>query len=262
MPYDKLINFFEEVTKSVWINLEYAHNSNLSFGETTISDVILLNILKSNNPNIFIRQTKQHEESDFGTDWVWWIGSSKLGWVCFAVQAKKFYTNDNSYKTINHQVLVNNAKTSQSLILEAHASAIGAVPIYALYNYVLDKDFDLGSQHLNYSTDRYGVTVTSLNTIKKAIKTYGGRKFKSLHDNPSTFPLPDLIKLTKTFLNQNNTNGYKYSELLNSNTKIHQELPKNLGLMPKSGLVLMNRDLKFEQPTFAKRALVINLDKD
>lgn len=193
MSYKNLKLSFEKITKNVWDNLKDAHKYNISFGETTISNMILLYLEKLNNPNIRIIQTKQNEESKFGTDWLWWIGSEEKGWIAFAVQAKKYHTHNNRYDSLSHKV----SGVAQWQILEKHAQNIEAIPLYALYNYVLKQNFIsvIKGLPLNHSENTFGVTVTPLENIKEALNNRGKRNFKFLQTKLSTMPLPDLIDL-------------------------------------------------------------------
>lgn len=82
MSFYNLKNAFKIIGENTWLTLKDVYDLKLSYGETTISDCILLYLKKINNPKIIIWQTNQKDEAIFGTDWEWWIGSDKLGWLC------------------------------------------------------------------------------------------------------------------------------------------------------------------------------------
>lgn len=258
MSYTQLKAAFENITKSVWNGLGDAFEHDISFGETSISDMILLYLIKLNNPQISIKQTKQNEESEFGTDWVWWIGSDNKGWVAFAVQAKKYSTKDDRYNSLGHKV----KGISQSDILKSYADSIQAVPIYALYNYVLRENFSTGIRGivLNYPKDMYGVTLTSLNVVKKATNTRGCRNFKFIHDKVSTITLPDLIHETETCL-ANYANSKNKSKLFEVYPKVHTNIPTNEPIETKI-FVVNSREGEIPVQVYAKRQLIINIDNE
>ncbi|MEK6219620.1 MAG: hypothetical protein N2B01_01870 [Psychrobacter cryohalolentis] len=258
MSYMQLKVAFENITKSVWNVLGDAFEHDLSFGETSISDMILLYLIKLNNPNISIKQTKQNEEADFGTDWVWWIGSDDKGWVAFAVQAKKYSTKNDRYNLLAHKV----KGISQSDILKSYSDSIQAVPIYALYNHVLRKNFSTGITGLifNYPENMYGVTLASLNVIKEATNTRGCRNFKFIHDKLSTITLPDLICETETYL-ANYANNKNKIHLFEVYPKVHSDILTNELIKTKTFVVNSKRD-EVQIKVYAKRQLIINIDND
>lgn len=258
MSYIQLKVAFENITKGVWNVLEDAFKHDISFGETSISDMILLYLIKLDNPQISIKQTKQDEESKFGTDWVWWIGSDNKGWVAFAVQAKKYSTKDDRYNSLGHKV----KGVSQSDILEIYADSIQAVPIYALYNYVLRKNFRPGIIGLlfNYSENMYGVTLASLSVVKEAMNTRGCRNFKFINNKVSTITLPDLIRETEAYL-ANYANSKNKSKLFEAYPTVHTDILTNEPIKTKI-FVVNSEEEEVEVQVYAKRQLIINIDND
>ncbi|WP_320159118.1 DUF6615 family protein [Psychrobacter sp. NG27] len=204
------------------------------------------------------KQTKQNEEADFGADWVWWIGSDDKGWVAFAVQAKKYSTKNDTYNSLAHKV----KGVSQSDILEIYADSIQAVPIYALYNYVLRKNFRPGIAGLrfNYSENMYGVTLASLNVVKEAMNTRGCRNFKFINNKVSTITLPDLIRETEAYL-ANYANSKNKSKLFEAYPTVHTDILTNEPIKTKI-FVVSSREEEVEIQVYAKRQLIINIDND
>ena len=258
MLYSRLKFAFKNVTENVWNGLEDAFEHDISFGETSISDMILLYLMKLNNPQIAIKQTKQNEESEFGTDWLWWIGSDNRGWVAFAVQAKKYSTKDDRYNSLGHKV----KGVSQSDILKDYADSIQAIPIYALYNYVLKENFSTGIRGLifDYPKNIHGVTVTPLHVIKEAVNERGCRNFKFIHDKFSTITLPELICETETYLD-NHVNNKNKSKLFGMYPKVHTHVSFN---EPTNTEVFVVNSKKEEVrvQVYSKRQLIMNIDND
>lgn len=258
MSYTQLKVAFENVAESVWDGLKDAFKHDISFGETSISDMILLYLIKLSNPQIFIKQTKQNEESDFGTDWVWWIGSNNKGWVALAVQAKKYSTKDDRYNSLGHKV----KGVYQSDILKRYADSIQAIPIYALYNYVLRENFSAGITGLmfNHPENMYGVTLTPLNVIKEAVNKRGCRNFKFVHDKFSTIILPDLIRETEMYLD-NYAKSKNKIKLFEVYPKVHAHIPVNESINTEV-FVVNSSEEEVQVKVYAKRQLIINLNSD
>ena len=80
---------FEKISKDIWYKIKYATKAQIRQGEESITDNILLEILKSENKQIKVIQTSKIKEQEKGTDWEWWIGCKNLGWLRYAIQAKK-----------------------------------------------------------------------------------------------------------------------------------------------------------------------------
>lgn len=258
MSYTQLKVAFENITKNVWKGLEDSFEHDISFGETSISDMILLYLIKLNNPCISIKQTKQNEEADFGTDWVWWIGSDDKGWIAYAVQAKKYSTKNDRYDSLAHKV----KGVSQSDILEIYANSIRAIPVYALYNYVLRESFSTGVRGLilGYPKNMYGVTLTPLHVINEAMNKRGCRNFKFIHDKFSTITLPDLILETETYLD-NYANSKNKSKIFEEYPKVHTYIPTNEPIKTEIFVVNSRRE-EVQAQVYAKRQLIINIDNN
>ncbi|MBI0425668.1 hypothetical protein IP485_03435 [Psychrobacter sp. NG27] len=151
---------------------------------------------------------------------------------------------------------------SQSDILEIYADSIQAVPIYALYNYVLRKNFRPGIAGLrfNYSENMYGVTLASLNVVKEAMNTRGCRNFKFINNKVSTITLPDLIRETEAYL-ANYANSKNKSKLFEAYPTVHTDILTNEPIKTKI-FVVSSREEEVEIQVYAKRQLIINIDND
>lgn len=251
MSYSLLKIAFKDIGNNTWDTLKYAYQLGISYGETTISDSILLYLKKLNNPKILTLQTKQNQEATYGTDWEWWIGSDNTGWIGYAVQAKKYFTNDDRYHSLSHKV----GNDEQWKILQHHASAWDLIPIYAFYNYVLNENFNVGLFNTLsfYSYEDYGITVTPLHNVINSLSTRGGRNFKFIHNKNDTIPLFELIEDSENYLND--LGNYKIFG--NIKPKIYKTLPSRLLNYDDSHFVLNSTEK--ELGTLAKRILVINI---
>ena len=257
MSYMQLKTTFDKITKDVWGKLGDAFEYNISLGETSISDMILLYVVKLNNRNIYIKQTRQNEESKFGTDWVWWIGSNNKGWIAYAVQAKKYNTKNDRYDSLEHKV----NGISQSNILERYSNSIQAVPIYALYNHVLKGNFISIISRLKciQPEEIHGVTLASLNTVKTAVSTRGCRNFRFIHSRCSTITLPELIDQTSHYLSCYQRNSQLKDKLFEVYPKVHEFILDNESTNKKVFIVSTDGE-EIQVQVCAKRQLIINID--
>lgn len=191
---------FEKAASDTWQRLEASSRLGVSQGETTITDIILLDLKKAKCPFIHLIKTPQDLESSQGTDWEWWIGSNSFGWIRYAVQAKRIDLSSlKNYGCLAHKVKqkVNGKTISEKLqidILRNYSSANKALGRYCFYNYTNYVDPSL-HWHCNLSFDstQLGCSIATLSTVNKAINTRGCRNFDFIHSAISTLPLRCLV---------------------------------------------------------------------
>lgn len=82
-----LASVLECLSVDTWERLRDSIDLGIRFGEETITDLLLLDLKRKNPPRTRVLQTPKSKEKDQGTDWEWWIGSPRLRWLRFAVQA-------------------------------------------------------------------------------------------------------------------------------------------------------------------------------
>jgi hypothetical protein len=185
---------FTVVASHTWQTLRDATEYRISQGEETITDNLLLYLLRQKLPNLRLIKTPKDKEVMMGTDWEWWIGSRALGFVRYAVQAKKLNPETHRYHKLRHEISTPRGPEQQDLILRRYADANAAIPLYALYNYLDLPDFkDYWNCPLPLDIEQFGVTVTPLANIQRAIATRGCRSFESLHSCDDTVPLRCLL---------------------------------------------------------------------
>ena len=160
---------FEELSKTIWTNIELSNRYRTIYGEETITDSILLELAKLESINIRIVQTPKFIEKDQGTDWEWFVGSKRYGWIRFALQAKKLSLKTHVYDQLNHKVgKLLNARLQIDL-LKDFAKANNAVPLYTFYNNYPD---GLESSHWHcpepFERELMGWTFTPLTNIEQA----------------------------------------------------------------------------------------------
>ena len=89
----KVVDLFESIASSTWQRIHWGNFYKISQGEETITDLNLLELARANCPEVKVIKTAKNKEKYQGTDWEWWIGNKRLGWLRYAVQAKKINLN-------------------------------------------------------------------------------------------------------------------------------------------------------------------------
>ena len=239
----ELGSMFEIQSKYTWNRLSYAHKSlmdpwrsgSVQFGEETITNIFLMDLYVRGSTVALFEQMSKPKESKSGTDFELWVGSQRLGWFRFAVQAKKLDLRTGRYLDLNHP----NSIGRQPVLLEQYAMTNGACPVYCLYNFTEDVD---QYQHWHCCDDtkddttELGCSVTTLSNIKHAISTRRAKNFGSIHSRPNTLPLRCLVachKVQKSLEAKRKGEPlrrppFELSPLFNADHCYHSTLPRGL----------------------------------
>jgi hypothetical protein len=180
---------FEKLSASTWGRLRDAEAYGISQGEETLTDINLLDIVKLKSPQVRVVKTPKNKEKDKGTDWEWWFGNNNIGWLRYAVQAKKIDYKTQNYKVLNHKV----DGKPQIDILETYSRVNMAIPLYCFYNYVEEDVSEYWKCNLPFDNHQLGCTITPLKNVRECINMHGKRNFKSLHRYPTTRPWRCLL---------------------------------------------------------------------
>lgn len=256
-----IVNKIEELSRNIWINLHNAAKYNISFGEETITDFILLELAKQNYYQIKIIQTKKPSEALQGTDWEWFVGSGKFGWIRFSIQAKKHYINSDHYQ-IKYLVGDVPNRKYQYDILRAYAISNNSVPLYCFYNYFPNLD-QKTHWHCGESFDAelLGWSFTTLFNIEKISSTYTKKNFNNIHTFQETLPMRCLFKCRYFEEKYMNTNFTTSQDFLGENFIKLETLPQSLitaseiGNLYEFPVELFNPDLK----VYPKRIAIFDL---
>lgn len=185
---------FEELSRSIWTNIYLSNKYSTIYGEETITNSILLILAKQEYLNIKILQTPKNIEGVQGTDWEWFVGSSKSGWIRYVIQAKKLNLNTNRYETLHYKVGNSKNGKYQIDLLQNFAEVNGAVPLYSFYNYYPQaKQSKHWHCNRRFDIELLGWTFTTLSNVKEAINTRGYRTFDKVHQF-ITLPISCLFK--------------------------------------------------------------------
>ena len=197
--FRELGELFSAQSTSLWERLGYVRESINSrgvlgpvrFGEETITDLLMMDLFMQGSTVALFSQTSKPDEAMWGTDFELWLGSDTLGWLRFAIQAKKLDLRTDRYASLTQS----NVNGPQIDLLERYARRKRAAPLYCLYNHTDGADV---SDHWHCCTPppnlkELGCSVTPLSNIATAIRERGGKNFDSIHRNESTLPWKCLV---------------------------------------------------------------------
>lgn len=185
-----LCHTLESIARHTWETLQDSTKYGISQGEETITDNLLLYLLRQNLPSIHVIKTPKDKEPRMGTDWEWWIGSRSKGFLRYAIQAKKLDYATHRFLKLKHEVRTQFGKEDQEKVLKRYAATNSAIPLYALYNYVELADFNpYWNCQSSLAPEQFGFTVTPLHNIEEALATRGCRSFERLHSCSETIPV-------------------------------------------------------------------------
>lgn len=106
--FSELGELFSNQSTSLWERLGYVRESIKSrgvlgpvrFGEETITDLLMMDLFIQGSTVALFRQTSKPDEAMWGTDFELWLGSDRLGWFRFAIQAKKLDLRTDRYASL------------------------------------------------------------------------------------------------------------------------------------------------------------------
>jgi hypothetical protein len=186
----KPAHIFETLSRMTWERLRLGDELEVSQGEEGITDMILLILAAARIPEVFVIKTPKIQEAAKGTDWEWWIGSSRLGWLRYAVQAKSIDVKSLRYPRLTHKV----SGQYQLDVLEKYAKTNKAIARYCFYNYVPNATQTSWQCSLRYDPIQFGCTIATTRVVRTAIKTHGCKNFRFIHSDPRSKPLRCLVR--------------------------------------------------------------------
>lgn len=218
----------EELSRNIWDNLGNAAKYKITYGEETITDHVLLELLKQNYHQLKIIKTHKQEESTQGSDWDWFVGSNEYGWIRFSIQAKKHYLNSDTYN-IKYTVGKHPYKRYQYEILREYSRINNAVPLYSFYNHYPTLNIS-NHWHCSYPFDAeiLGWSFTTLRNIEHAANSIKKKNFDCIHTYQDTQPMRCLFKC-KYFLDLYKKNIFDQEmDFLNERCIKIRKLPESL----------------------------------
>ena len=226
-PQITLDGMLKALAEDTWENLRESARVAVRYGEVTITDILMLQ-LRRNGFTAF-SQTSLRDETQYGTDFECWVGSNFIGWIGYAVQAKKLDMRTGTYRNLGH--VVHGTGQRQIDILRAYAQYRNLTPRYCLYNYSIGvREEYLTCCSRSYAEQELGCTLTPLCTIETALLTRGGKSFYSVQRDQRTVPWRCLAicPQLRMSLKSGSVSANTLSPLLNVNSVVHEALPPEL----------------------------------
>lgn len=110
----------------VWRKIETANRLGMGFGETAITEQVLIDIANNHPSQIHIKAFSQRVEGKNGADWEWWFGAPGR-WIGMRVQAKRIKLPKETFSKLDYKTQM------QDLIRMARKSK--RTPLYCFYTY-------------------------------------------------------------------------------------------------------------------------------
>ena len=122
----------ERVAQRTWSTLGLANQLRARFGEETLTDLLVLDMLPHRRAKGFwLLPTTKRAEASCGADLFVAVRHQTGRWSRFALQAKKLNPYDNRYPALAHV-----SRSAEQLDkLERFARQLHALPLYLLYNH-------------------------------------------------------------------------------------------------------------------------------
>lgn len=168
----------ERVSERTWSTLGLADQLRVRFGEETLTDLLVLDMLSHRRAKGFrLHPTTKRAEALCGADLLVAVRHQTGRWSRFALQAKKLYPDDR-YRMLNR---VQESKI-QLQKLEQFAQEYYALPLYLLYNH---SNTAQASEHwhcpLRFDVGQLGCTLVPSWHIRQMICRPPPRNFAQAH---------------------------------------------------------------------------------
>ena len=174
----------EYVASRTWDTLARAKQLRARFGEETLTDLLVLDMLPRQHARGYrIHSSTKWEESRCGADLLVGVRHSSGSWSRFAVQAKKLYPDD------KYGALGPGKNAVQLQTLEVFARQVRALPLYLLYNHSTTAD---RSRHWHccrrFARFQLGCTLVPSWHIRDVINSRPPRGFDLAHSVHESIP--------------------------------------------------------------------------
>lgn len=176
---------FEKLAVQTWEWLELSRALQLSIGETTITDINLLELKREGPPDVHVYKAIGRDEPEKGFDWEWYVGNPRGGWWRYAVQAKKLSLSTNRYRSFRHRI----RGRQQLSVLEDFARSNRAIALYCFYNSrpeAVERAY--WSCGRAFGAKQLGCSVLPLNGVRSLHRTAGAPSFEDVHQHRAALP--------------------------------------------------------------------------
>ena len=177
---DDLCRLFSWTAQKTWRDLYDSQRLGLSISEESITDMLLLDMLRRTN-RIACKKFTRSEENKSGADWQWWFISGNQGFPLM-IQAKRFYSKSARYEALKYTKWSNDDQTNKLL---RRARNDGFLPLFCFYNY-------WNSPLLPQNPD-WGCALASAQRVKNLLLRSGAKGNRIASIKPLSIPWSELV---------------------------------------------------------------------
>ena len=172
---EELCKLFSWTAWKTWWDLCDSKRLGLSISEESITDMLLLDMLRRTN-RIACKKFTRSEEKKSGADWQWWFISGNQGFPML-IQAKRLYSRSDRYEKLGYN--------NQTKTLLRTACDYDCLPLFCFYNY-------WNSPLLPQNPD-WGCALASAQSVKNLLLHSGpkGNRIDSI--KPISVPWSSLV---------------------------------------------------------------------
>lgn len=176
---DDLCHLFEWIAWKTWWDLCDSQRLKINISEESITDMLLLEMLRRTN-RITSKKFTKNEENKSGADWLWWFISGNRGFPIL-IQAKRLYPCGR-YTALKYK---KGSKHDQTNTLLRTARNDGFLPLFCFYNY--------WSSKTPLQNPNYGCALASARLVKEHLYLFGPKKNSIASIKPLSVPWSNLV---------------------------------------------------------------------
>lgn len=171
---DDLCYLFACAAWKTWSDLRDSQRLDINISEDSITDMLLLEMLRRTNRIACTRYTRWNE-SKSGADWHWWFVSGNRGFPML-IQAKRLYSKSGRYEALTYKKGSRYDQTN-TLLRTARNRNNDWLPLFCFYNFWSSPSLP--------QNPLWGCSLASAQSVKDHLLLSGQRK----NDIDSIFPM-------------------------------------------------------------------------
>lgn len=177
---DVLCDVFRTQARWVWNGLGQAWSRKFMFSETTITELLLLQLRESAPGAIFVIPFKPAEERKNGADWQWCFADRSMGLFAEArIQAKRLYQNG-KYGSLLHKYRSGTPRYQMKRLIE-EASKAQIPPLYVFYNHLEPRHAEYVVSQDAEPVELWGCSIAHADDVRSCLyptmRGYSGTQF-------------------------------------------------------------------------------------
>lgn len=195
---------FNKVSSDTWFRIQESRGLLHLLGEETLTDLLILDLLRQHIPDIHIEVFTKNREGKNGADWEWWFRDKSGKCVGMRVQAKVIDKSGKIFEHLhypypNYNKLKKSSYQCEKLIASANDEFYPLIPVYCLYTHwssppELISNL-IGFKPTIYNQASFGCSIIAAENIRKLRMKKNKREHnrKLVDTLPYSMPLPYLL---------------------------------------------------------------------